>query len=163
MPAKLQPTHVRAARGGVAPLFGDVSPKNHTRLTQAGVVGDFRGRHVERAVKGNRIVVGRDGDSLEGIGATVAGKRLKLAIQSSSEASSRMLWQDVGVSAIAASKDQHLLVDLTQSLFGSEEQWIAASATQEQIGSTLPRSTPGCNDRYGHRSYGKFKYCHGGC
>jgi hypothetical protein len=73
----------------------------------------------------------------------------------------RMLWQDVGVSAIAASKDQHLLVALTQSLFGSEEQRIAASVTQEQIGSTLPRSTSGFNGRCGRRSYGKFKYCHG--
>jgi hypothetical protein len=73
------------------------------------------------------------------------------------------LWQDVGVSAIVVSKDEHLLADLTQSLFGSEDHWIAASATQEQIGSTLPRSTPGCNDRCGRRSYGKFKYCHGGC
>jgi hypothetical protein len=73
------------------------------------------------------------------------------------------LWQDVGMSAIVASKDEHLLADLTQALFGSEEQWIAANAKQEQIGSTLPRSTPRCNDSCGRRSSRKFKYCHGGC
>src|SRR6202035_5861880 len=69
-------------------LFGEVSPKHDARLTGAGVVGDFRGRHVEREVKGNRIVVGRDADRLERRGATVAGERLELAIQSSPEASS---------------------------------------------------------------------------
>jgi hypothetical protein len=49
----------------------------------------------------------------------------------------RWLWQDVGVPAVALSKGEHSLADLTQSLFGSEEQWIAANATQEQIDAWL--------------------------
>src|ERR1700691_1320863 len=35
-------------------------------MTRAAVVGDLRGRHAERAVKGNRTEVGGDGDRLEG-------------------------------------------------------------------------------------------------
>jgi uncharacterized protein YecA (UPF0149 family) len=70
-------------------------------------------------------------------------------------------------------------------LFGSEEQWIAANvraieengpevylrsllsilmgnyATQEQIGSTPPRPTPGRNDPCWCGSGKKFTHCHG--
>jgi SAM-dependent methyltransferase len=73
---------------------GEVSPEDDAGLTRAGIVGVFRGRHVERAVKGDRIVVGGGGDRLEGRGATVAGERLKLAVQPSSEAGSPRIGTD---------------------------------------------------------------------